>query len=345
MLKLQRRKKWKLLFVLTICLFTSIVYVIFVLGEKEIIIGNGENVDISDIKPFEPFLDEDFPKMLDTNPRIPKIIHQTWKDSFVPTAFHENVRSFIDKNPNFKYYFWTDASARQLIADRHPELLETFDNYVEPVRKADMLRYVVLYEFGGIYADLDTECLRPLDRVLNKFSCVISPEPYEHASLIYNTRFMVTNSIMFCGKKHPFLYRLMYNLPSFSHFSQDIDASGPNYVTLQLSIYKTDLTKTGNKLTELHDNFVYVPSSQYFQNEIDPVRFEQFRKMCRNFKSLNIIARTGCVSLKRRGMIHRTPNKYTFTRHSFYHTGYKWISSSAVKITDLVPHAVIYQTV
>lgn len=202
----------------------------------------------------------------------------------------------------------------------------------------------MLYEFGGIYADLDTLCLRPLDRVLNKYSCVISPEPYEHSTLIYNTRFMVTNSILFCQQHHPFLHKLMYNLPSFSHFSQDIDASGPNYVTLQFNIYKKDLIQPVKKNNELNDNDIYVPSSQYFQNQIDPVRFDQFKRMCRQFRKLNDIARSGCVSLKQRGLLRRT-GRFEFTRHSFYHTGYKWIPASNTKITDLVERVTIYKSI
>lgn len=133
----------------------------------------------------------------------------------------------------------------------------------------------------------------------------------------------------------------MDELPKFSHFSQDIDASGPNFLTYHLNNYKQELN-AGQKVDELHDNNVYIPSSQYFQNEIDPVRFDQFRKMCRNFMKLNRIGRTGCVSLKRRGMVHRSSSKYMFTKHSFYHTGYKWIQSSAVNISDIVPHVAIF---
>ena len=41
------------------------------------------------------------------------------------------------------------------------------------VIKSDLLRYVVLYEYGGLYADLDTLDIRPLDRVTQRFSCTL----------------------------------------------------------------------------------------------------------------------------------------------------------------------------
>ena len=120
------------------------VYAIFLEDETEL--GNGEYIDISQYRLIEPILDEadgEFPT-LDTDDNfdeIPRIIHQTWREDHVPEKFRANIESFVDKNPSFEYHFWTDASGRELIEERHPHLLETFDNYVEPVRRADLLRY------------------------------------------------------------------------------------------------------------------------------------------------------------------------------------------------------------
>jgi hypothetical protein len=140
MIKIWRRKKWIVPVTVTCCLCCYILLIIHVFGNNEIVLGSGKPIDIRDVKPFEPVLDEDFPTISGRYPRIPKIIHQTWKDVLIPAAFHENVRSFVTLNPDFEYYFWTDASARELLVERYPDLLYTYDNYVEPVRKADLLR-------------------------------------------------------------------------------------------------------------------------------------------------------------------------------------------------------------
>lgn len=50
---------------------------------------------------------------------------------------------------------WTDAKAREFIKDEYPWFLETFDNYPEPIQRADVIRYFVLAHFGGVYIDLD----------------------------------------------------------------------------------------------------------------------------------------------------------------------------------------------
>lgn len=140
MLKLRRRKKWIFVFAVTYCVCCLILIMFHEFSNNEIMIGTGKPIPIWDIMPFEPALNVDFPTIYDTFPRIPKIIHQTWKDFSVPAVFHENVRSFTELNPDFEYYFWTDSTARELLVEKYPELLSTYNNYVEPVRKADLLR-------------------------------------------------------------------------------------------------------------------------------------------------------------------------------------------------------------
>ena len=40
-----------------------------------------------------------------------------------------------------------------------PFFLSTFDNFPEPIFRADAARYAYLFLFGGMYVDMDTECL------------------------------------------------------------------------------------------------------------------------------------------------------------------------------------------
>ncbi|KAH3835880.1 hypothetical protein DPMN_109248 [Dreissena polymorpha] len=91
--------------------------------------------------------------------------------------------------------FWTDETARQLIQAMYPDFIVVWDNYRNNVNKADALRYCVLYEFGGIYADLDFECLRPLDPVTREYAAIFPLEPFEHSALRYNIPFLLNNAI------------------------------------------------------------------------------------------------------------------------------------------------------
>lgn len=60
----------------------------------------------------------------------------------------------------FNLQLWTDAKSRELIATEYPWFLSTFDNYSQPIQRADAIRYFVLSHYGGVYIDLDD--VRPL---------------------------------------------------------------------------------------------------------------------------------------------------------------------------------------
>ncbi|KAH3811882.1 hypothetical protein DPMN_140299 [Dreissena polymorpha] len=154
---------------------------------------------------LEPLVTEDFPTVIGQAPKIPHIIHQTFKNEFIPNKYIPFIKSFVKYNANWTYMFWTDASARKFISDRYPDFLQVWDNYAEPINRADALRYFVLYEYGGVYADLDFECLRPLDRVTMKYAAVFPLEPFEHAVFRRRIPFCVNNAIMMAQPKHSFL--------------------------------------------------------------------------------------------------------------------------------------------
>ena len=50
-------------------------------------------------------------------------------------------------------------------------------------------RYFVLFEYGGVYMDLDVECLKTLEPVIQQNSCVLSQvSESQDQRLTYNER-------------------------------------------------------------------------------------------------------------------------------------------------------------
>jgi mannosyltransferase OCH1-like enzyme len=89
---------------------------------------------------------------------IPHHIHQTWKNNYVPAHLAKYVQSWRREHPNFQHYFWTDELAARFVHRYQRWFLPYFERYSSDVMRADALRYMLLYEYGGIYADLDYEC-------------------------------------------------------------------------------------------------------------------------------------------------------------------------------------------
>jgi mannosyltransferase OCH1-like enzyme len=56
---------------------------------------------------------------------------------------------------------WDDAACDALVTTRYPRLVPTWAR-LDAVQRADFFRYIVLHEYGGVYADADVDCLVPI---------------------------------------------------------------------------------------------------------------------------------------------------------------------------------------
>ncbi len=98
---------------------------------------------------------------------IPHVIFQTWKSRInIPINYRYWRASFAQNNPGFDCILWDDADNRAFIAQAFPWFLPTYDRYPAEIFRADAVRPFFLLAHGGVYADMDTECLAPLHRSL-----------------------------------------------------------------------------------------------------------------------------------------------------------------------------------
>lgn len=77
------------------------------------------------------------------------------------------AKTWIDKNPGYRYELLTDESAKTYVQDRfqdRPDIVKTFKRTKDTILRADLIRYLSLLGDGGIYTDIDTDCSRPIDQ-------------------------------------------------------------------------------------------------------------------------------------------------------------------------------------
>lgn len=102
-------------------------------------------------------------------------VFQTWKSrTSLPENFATWARSFRDLNPGYEYVLCDDADNRAFIATQFGWFLAVYDSYPQEIMRADAVRYFQLFAHGGFYADLDTECLRSLDDLLDAGDVVLA---------------------------------------------------------------------------------------------------------------------------------------------------------------------------
>lgn len=171
---------------------------------------------------------------------IPHILHQTWKTTELPPAWQRNADTWQQMHPDWEHRLWTDEMNRELVAEHYPELLPAYDGYTYPIERADAARYCMLHRFGGVYADLDIECLRPLDSLLAGEQCVLFLEPAVQA-MMQNRRTMVSNALMAAAPGHPVFAHVIAWLvqhPGSSLVHRDVLANtGPLMLSCALDEY------------------------------------------------------------------------------------------------------------
>ena len=166
---------------------------------------------------------------------IPRILHQTWKDQAVPSAFSKNVDSWKRLHPGWDFKFWSDADLAAFVACRCPEYNELFQAYPKSIMRADLGRYLLLREFGGVYADIDTQAIASFEPLLESKAPIFAYEPQSHASLEFirarGFSSIVSNAIILSPADHPFWDHLLQLIRRCRYAHNPLDATGPIVLT------------------------------------------------------------------------------------------------------------------
>lgn len=99
---------------------------------------------------------------------IPRLLHQTYPTLALPPALQRNVDQLKSLNPQWKHCFYDDEAAERLVCEFGGDVLKAYrriDPSYGPAR-ADLLRHLVLYRWGGVYCDIKSGFSRPLDEVI-----------------------------------------------------------------------------------------------------------------------------------------------------------------------------------
>jgi len=98
---------------------------------------------------------------------IEKNIFQIWKSNELPYYLKTFAHSW-KKQKGFNYILHTDESMDKFVVSHYPEIIDAF-NKLKIVEKTDVFRLMLVYEFGGIYSDLDTTCNKDLNILWKEF--------------------------------------------------------------------------------------------------------------------------------------------------------------------------------
>jgi mannosyltransferase OCH1-like enzyme len=110
---------------------------------------------------------------------VPKIIHQTAPSdkSKWSKEWAECQTTWFKYFSDFEYKMWNDDDLDALVKEKFPEFWDYYKNYDTKIKKIDAARYCILYEYGGMYVDMDFLCYKNFWNMIpqDKISLVESP--------------------------------------------------------------------------------------------------------------------------------------------------------------------------
>lgn len=113
-------------------------------------------------------------RKFDATNYVPKIIHQLWIGDRSPPI--ELMNTWKDKhiNKGFEYIYWNEE---EFIKRGFKSSLNTRINSIEEINgKADILRWEILYKYGGVFIDADSYCIEDISSLVNNSYGFISYE-------------------------------------------------------------------------------------------------------------------------------------------------------------------------
>lgn len=93
---------------------------------------------------------------------IPRLFHQIWVGPDPPPEqFLRYQQTWLDHHPQWEMRFWTEHNLPKGLRRR-----EVYERLRVPAERSDILRLELLWRFGGVYMDMDFECLRSIEPLI-----------------------------------------------------------------------------------------------------------------------------------------------------------------------------------
>ncbi len=167
-------------------------------------------------------------------------IYILYDKSNIPNYIFEKINTFA---PNYNYYLYDDDKALHFLNSYFSNLVvQRFKDLKLGAHKADLLRYCLLYVYGGVYLDIKTLLIKPLDEIfVNKtyfYTCLM-----DFDTVIYN-------GLIASKPRNNIFLHLIYWIVNIPLYIVNEPTKLVGYLSFCLDLYKyIQIDTNSNKLT------------------------------------------------------------------------------------------------
>ncbi|KAF9782550.1 hypothetical protein IL306_011662 [Fusarium sp. DS 682] len=255
----------------------------------------------------------------------------------------ERVKSWTEANPEWRWEVLTHATALGYVeshfgphALNRPDIVEFFKKIESRIIKADLLRYLVMYVEGGLYADIDVEALKPIREFIpdgfdeGDIDVVIGvetdePDFKDHPILGGLSRSFVQWTFL-CKPKLPIMMRIVESL--MTNIQQLVKEQGVPLFEVKLDFYQI----IGNSGPGLFTSLI-MQHMQEISNQKEPITWDTFHhldqpKLASRVLVLPVKAFAACQTHSRSGKTYKIPealikHHYGASNWTDWHPRYK----------------------
>lgn len=186
--------------------------------------------------------------------KIPRIMHHVWLGGKLPAEYEPYWHSWLAQHPDWTFIFWSDnpsnfdkgvvvvrsfdelehyitdanSNAQYVVVDVRQLKFDNRDIYDAAINygeKSDILKWEIVYRFGGVYIDTDFECLKRLDAFHYQYDCYTGLQPLD-------TNLVQLGAALYGAcPGHPIMRSCVEGVRANAHIMQIVHKTGPLHFT------------------------------------------------------------------------------------------------------------------
>ena len=137
--------------------------------------------------------------------KIPKIIHHIWVGTKpIPENVEPMRQTWKKLHPGWTFKLWTNEEVKKL-KWINPEAQSLYNRTKDPREKADLARYQILYEYGGVYSDADVKCVKSFSDLCHYYDFFVGISGNTNAEIL-------NSAIIGATPANPIITTLLQNI-------------------------------------------------------------------------------------------------------------------------------------